>query len=374
MRIAIITLPLQGNYGGILQNYALQHVLKRMEHEVETIRLPLDLKLPLWKLPLSYGKRFLKKYILRRDCRIRYERWYNSVQSQLIGQMQAFVEKYIDARQVKDFTDIHEGDYNAFVVGSDQIWRPQYSYTPITKAYLSFAKDWNVVKRISYAASFGTDEWEYSQKQTKQCAELVRLFNAISVREESAVQLCKEYLHCEAVHVLDPTLLLDATDYIQLFANKQFAEPRGELLTYVLDETPEKAGIIQRVATAFHYQVYRANSRYEDIAAPLSERVQPSVEQWLKDFYDAKFVVTDSFHATVFSILFGKPFIVIGNKERGLSRIYSLLEMFGLEKHIIHSIEDLDLEQDYGYNVQQVNVRLRSFQQEAFLFLQQSLS
>ena len=149
---------------------------------------------------------------------------------------------------------------------------------------------------------------------------------------------------------------------------------KGQLLTYVLDVSPAKDEIVNRIAAHYQYKSFRANSRLEEPDAPLEERKQPPIEQWLSDFYNAKFVVTDSFHATVFSILFGKPFVVIGNMERGLSRIYSLLEMFGLEKHIIHSIEDLDLEQDYGYNVQQVNVRLRSFQQEAFLFLQQSLS
>ena len=96
--------------------------------------------------------------------------------------------------------------------------------------------------------------------------------------------------------------------------------------------------------------------------------------EWVYLLQHASYVCMDSFHATVFSILFGKPFVVIGNKERGLSRIYSLLEMFGLEKHIINSIEDLNLKQGYGYDVQQVNERLRSVRQQSLLFLQQSLS
>lgn len=371
MRIAIITLPLQGNYGGILQNYALQKVLTDMEHTVETIRLPLELKLPLWKKPLSYGKRFLKKYILRRDCRIFYEEWYNAIQPQLIGQMQAFVKEHIHVRCVKDFSAIREGDYDAFVVGSDQIWRPRYFYWPITEAYLSFTKNWNKVRRVAYAVSFGTDEWEYSQVQTERCAKLAGLFDSISVREDSAVRLCKEYLHCEAVHVLDPTLLLSADDYIRLFKGKKLSAPRGQLLTYVLDETPEKSHIIQKVADNFHYKVYRANSRYEDMQAPLNERVQPPIEQWLKDFHDAQFVITDSFHATVFSILFGKPFIVIGNKERGLSRIYSLLKMFGLEKHVVHKFEDLNFV-DYNFDNQQIALSLQSLRKKSINFLVQT--
>lgn len=77
------------------------------------------------------------------------------------------------------------------------------------------------------------------------------------------------------------------------------------------------------------------NSKVENKKAPLQERIQPSVEQWLRGFYDAEFVVTDSFHACVFSILFNKPFIAIENEDRGTSRFTSLLSMFGLKDRLI---------------------------------------
>lgn len=373
MRIAIITLPLLGNYGGILQNYALQTVLRRMGHTVETIALPWEVHLPLWRKPLAYGKRFVKKYVLRRSARIFYEEWYNRTQPLLLKYMREFISEHITLRKVNAFSDIREGEYDAFVVGSDQIWRPCYSYRPITAVYLDFARDWKNIRRVSYAASFGTDAWEYTPVQTKACAALVRLFDGVSVREEAAVKICREHLHCEALHVLDPTMLLQAGDYVSLFKGKSLEEPRGQLLTYVLDETPEKARIIREVADRHHYEVYRANSRYEDNFAPLEERVQPPVEQWLKDFHDARFVITDSFHATVFSILFGKPFIVIGNKERGLSRIDSLLKMFALEEHVVHSVEELDLNQDCGFDIGRVQEILQTHRQEAMKFLGTSL-
>lgn len=370
MRIAIITLPLRGNYGGILQNYALQTVLKRMGHTVETIVFPRELKLPMWRKPLAYGKRSIDKFVLhRRKTPVFYEQWYNRTLPALICDMQSFVATHILTRKVNCFSDIKEGEYDAFVVGSDQIWRPAYSYRPIMNAYLGFAKDWKNIKRVAYAASFGTDRWEYSNLQTRQCAALAALFDGISVREEAAVRLCREHLHCEAVHVLDPTMLLAAEDYVALLKDKKLEAPRGELLTYVLDETPEKARIIEKVANHYQYAIYRANSRFEDWTAPLTERKQPPVEQWLKDFQDAKFVITDSFHATVFSILFEKPFIVIGNKERGLSRIYSLLKMLGLEGHMVHSLAELDLEQDYDWNVAQVNKVLETRRRESMEFL-----
>lgn len=374
MRIAIITLPLHGNYGGILQNYALQTVLKRMGHTVETITLPLVWKQPWWRKPLAYGKRSIDKYVLRRrKTPVFYEQWYNRTLPILVQDMWNFVEEHIHARRVEKFTDISEGEYDAFVVGSDQIWRPMYSYRPITNAYLDFAKDWKNTKRVAYAASFGTDRWEYSDLQTRQCAALAALFDGISVREGAAVRLCREHLHCEAVHVLDPTMLLAAEDYVALFKDKKLEAPRGELLTYVLDETPEKARIIEKVANHYQYAIYRANSRFEDWTAPLTERKQPPVEQWLKDFQGAKFVITDSFHATVFSILFGKPFIVIGNKERGLSRIDSLLKLFGLEGHVVSSLTGLDVSRDYGLDTGRVQEVLQAKRLTAMEFLGASL-
>ena len=105
----------------------------------------------------------------------------------------------------------------------------------------------------------------------------------------------------------------------------------------------------------------------------MTERKQPPVEQWLKDFQDAKFVITDSFHATVFSILFGKPFIVIGNKERGLSRIDSLLKMFGLEGHVVSSLTGLDVSRDYGLDTGRVQEVLQARRQTAMEFLRASL-
>ena len=374
MKIAIITLPLIANYGGILQNYALQTVLKRMGHTVETITLPWELQQPWWRKPLAYSKRSVDKYVLRRrKMPVFYEQWYNRTLPILVHDMWNFVEEHIHTRRVENFADISEGEYDAFVVGSDQIWRPMYSYRPITNAYLDFAKDWKNTKRVAYAASFGTDQWEYSELQTCQCTALAALFDGISVREEAAVRLCRGHLHCEAVHVLDPTMLLAAEDYVDLLKDKKLEAPRGELLTYVLDETPEKARIIEKVANHFQYAIYRANSRFEDWTAPLTERKQPPVEQWLKDFQDAKFVITDSFHATVFSILFGKPFIVIGNKARGLSRIDSLLKMFGMEGHVVSSLTGLDVSRDYGLDTGRVQEVLQARRQTAMEFLRASL-
>lgn len=336
MKIAILTLPLHTNYGGILQAYALQTVLERMGHEVcliEKKRTPLHFS--IWKAPLVYGKRILKN-VTGHPFPIFYEQ--KKYREGLIVRQYTdiFIDKYIKRRIVDDFSEIHESDYDAIVVGSDQVWRPKY-FGKIESAYLDFTEGWNI-KRIAYAASFGTEEWEYSPEQTEQCKRLAKYFDAISAREISGVDLCCKYLDVDAKHVLDPTMLLAKEDYIQLFEAAKTPKSKGNLLCYVLDETLDKTEFINKIANERHLTPFRVNSKVEDRTAKLSERIQPPVEQWLRGFYDAEFVVTDSFHACVFSIMFNKPFIAIGNANRGVSRFTSLLSLFGLNGRLITDI------------------------------------
>ena len=100
--------------------------------------------------------------------------------------------------------------------------------------------------------------------------------------------------------------------------------------------------IIKFVESNNHLKSFRVNSRYEDYSAPLNERIQPSVEQWLRGFMDADMVVTDSFHACVFSIIFNKPFVVVGNNKRGNTRFDSLLKTFGLADRFLYDINDIE--------------------------------
>ena len=247
MRIGILTLPLHTNYGGILQAYALQTVLERMGHEVSVITTPNKAKLPVWKWPYSYPKRMIKKYILGKNEHVFFESYYNRVYP-IVGQHTLqFIDKYIHYFEVGKLLDLKENNFDAFVVGSDQVWRPMYYPTKIENAYLDFARDWNV-KRMAYAASFGTSDWEYTAGQTRRCRELLRKFDVVSVREESAVGLCRKFLGVNASHVLDPTMLLDVQDYIDLVESANVPKSKGTLLYYILDETKPTTDLISRLA------------------------------------------------------------------------------------------------------------------------------
>ena len=207
MKIAVVTLPLHTNYGGLLQTFALKSYLESLGHEV-TVLDPKD-KMPLpkwWKASFIYAKRALQRMAkgpagpeVFREIRFRREYPYISAETQ------KFIDAYISPRVIRSYHDIQEGDYDAFVVGSDQVWRPRY-FGRIEDAFLAFAKDWDVV-RLSYAASFGTDSLEYEYFQVEECAGLLERFDGVSVREDAGVQMCQEWFDCDrAVQVVDPVL------------------------------------------------------------------------------------------------------------------------------------------------------------------------
>ena len=325
MKIAILTQPLRANYGGILQNYALQQVLKKMGHEPYTF----DLGLYTWKDWFIITSKCIIKRIIGMSCSFP-ETPINRKKKEKI--LRRFVDKHISLvsprcdKPSKKY--ILEYDLQAIVVGSDQVWRPKYNY-PIEKMFLNFAQSLNI-KRVAYAASFGTSDWEYKEEQLKICKQLVQQFDAISVREDSGVELCKKYLNVSATHVLDPTLLLTKDDYNKLIADIPTAKD-SYLFAYILDEDQRKRSFIAKIAK-------EKNLVPVILGAGKELKDDDSIETWVAYFRDAKYVITDSFHGTVFSIIYNKDFIVIENMHRGLSRMYSLLKMFNLFDHIVTEV------------------------------------
>lgn len=340
MKIGILTLPLHTNYGGILQAYALQTVLSNLGFDVYIIQKKnIYLSFPFWKAPIIIIKRLLKK-LLGKQSIVFYEYKYNKTLPIIRQYTDVFIKKYLHQTFVNKYSDLSEYDFDAIIVGSDQVWRPKY-FGKITHAFLDFTEGWKI-KRIAYAASFGTDKWEYSNAETEKCRRLIQTFDAVSVREDSGVSLCAKYLRVNSSLVLDPTMLLSIDDYVNIINQANIPTSDGTLLTYILDDTPDKQVLLKNIAQEKKLKIFKVNAKVEDLSAPLNERIQPPVERWLKGFQDAKFIVTDSFHACVFSIIFNKPFLVFANVDRGFSRFLSLLKMFELEDRLImgNSVSD----------------------------------
>lgn len=333
MRIGILTLPLHTNYGGILQAYALQTVLKRMGHEVVIIDEPIR---QLKSSKKMIFKRIVKK-ILGRPTTIFWEK-YSFENYPIVSQnINKFINQYLSRIVVNSPLELKETDFNAIVVGSDQIWRPIY-YANINNAYLDFAKDWKHLKRIAYAPSFGTDRWEYTEEQTKQIVELLHMFDAISVREESGIDLCQRHLGVKAILVLDPTMLLSKEDYCNLINKSDTEAPSGGLLKYILDESDQLTDLLSFISNEKQIDTFSVKAKSFLEGSKAEDCICPSIETWLRGFRDAKFVVTDSFHACVFSMIFDKPFCVVGNKSRGMARFNSLLKMFNQDFRMVNSV------------------------------------
>lgn len=371
MRIGIITLSLHTNYGGILQAYALQTVLEKMGHKVTLIDKGFPPKVSL----LGYGKRVIKES-LKKILGLSNFRWhwifFQKDEMEAEHQLTyIFVNQHINRKIQHNLYCIEEREYDGFVVGSDQIWREQH-YHPIENAYLDFTQGWDV-KRVAYAASFGTDDWEYSPIQTQKCSALLKKFNAVGVRESSGVLLCKKYLNSNAQHVLDPTLLLSPKDYIDNLNISDFKKSKGDFLVYILDMTDEKKKIVDYISKKYHLIPFYVNSKCDDKLCELNDRIQPPVEVWLRGFYDAKFVFTDSFHACAFSINFNKPFLVYGNKERGMSRFVSLLSEFGLNNQLIDSYDEAKNRMVKNIDWQYINTLLDKNRKESVAFLNNAL-
>lgn len=338
MKIGIFTQPLHTNFGGILQAYALQTVLERMGNKVYVIYLSRE-EIPhfSWrKKILCYTKRFLLRYILRKKTfPIFYEENERKVLPIIRQNTNRFIKQHINYYLINSLEELgDEKIFDAYVVGSDQVWRPIYSPWDIEDSFLRFDTRSDII-RIAYAASFGVDTWDFTTEQTGNCRKLAKRFDAISVRENSGVELCKKYLGVDAKWVLDPTMLLDVDDYQKLIEEANVPISKGNLLVYILDRDKKKDDIIKRIAIERNLAPFKVNSYYEDYLAPLKERIQPMVESWLRGFMDAEYVVTDSYHGCVFSILFHRPFIVFVNEGRGMARVSSLLEMFKLDDRLI---------------------------------------
>jgi hypothetical protein len=364
MKIGIITMPLCANYGGTLQNWALQQVLKRMGHEPITLRFPVMYQgmssFHYWTkiFPMQAAR-----YIYHKFRGGKYEMpltigpWKNSVRG-----MERFVDEHINVTEYLpnlNMEDVRRYGIEALVVGSDQIWRP-VMYDAVKYYFLGFTGDSDIL-RIAYAPSVALEEWPYNPEITAQLKELIKKFSAISVREKSSVQLVKDNLGVDTHWVLDPTMLLKMEDYIDLCKDVPISK-EPFVFAYILDMTDEKQAMAEQTAKTLGCSV-----KYLSAGTVKSE---DTIEKWLASFRDARFVITDSYHGTVFSLIFQKQFYCFYNNYRGNARMDSLKEVSGLcNRFVDMAVEKLEEEIEYDKVEKMIDV-MRS---ESSAFLVSSL-
>lgn len=327
MKLAKLTLDGYFNYGNILQNYALEQVLLRYADQVETIWHIDDNFSVNIRRPVTL-KRVVKWVLNWKGARDTSQDIWNRYEVVRQAKNKEFCDRFLHYRYIgkegKTLADIAD-TYDFFVVGSDQVWNPWFA--DLGSNFLQFAPRG---KRVSYAASIACPE--IPEKLLPVYREGLRGMAAISVREQEAADMVQSLVSREAAVHVDPTLLLDASEWRAISREPAWAKKEKEyILTYFLGPMPES---VREVAMELGLPLVNMLdvSSYEHYIAGVDEFL------WALDH--AALVYTDSFHGTVFSILFQRPFVVCNRQAdhandqtsgKMSSRIDTLLGLFGFE-------------------------------------------
>lgn len=277
---------------------------------------------------------------------------------------------------INDFSDLKKlnDSFDTFVVGSDQVWRGIWLLPTKTNYFFDFVNDDK--KKIAYAASFGVDNWEGSEELTNKIKPLIKRFDHISVREKSGVDICKDTFDVDSTWVLDPTLMLRKEDYEEIlkdYTDKSHLNSKYSAYM-LLDDSKVLRDFGNKISKALDSKMIFVKGKEIKILGKTLTFFN-RVSQWLTYLRDSEIVITDSFHCTVFSLIFHKNFIVIANKHRGMARLESLLSMVGLEERFIKDIDEpnvmdiISKEIDY----EDVERRIDIERKKSFEFLKNAL-
>lgn len=350
-KIGILTFqyPENRNFGAILQTYAHLTLIKKFNTYVEIINY----------IPNDYKNMSLKIKLLT----ILESKWFKE-----------FSDKFL---KLSNFESLENEDkkYDIFIVGSDQVWRAKWLQEKVKHYFFDFVDDNK--KKIAYAASFGIDYWEGDEKLTEEIKNLIKRFNHISVREESGIDICKNTFGIDnAVCVLDPTLMISREDYQPILDDWQDKShlKKKYIAHMLLDDTEELKKESENIADYLEANINHIKGKYKKILWK-NYFAYNKVSQWLTYLKDAELVITDSFHCTVFSLIFHKKFIVVANRGRGIARLETLLGKVGLEDRFFTDIKDvmksgiLDKEIDYN----EVDKKLEVHRKYSMDFLKKAL-
>lgn len=338
------------NYGNKLQNLALKIELEKLRCEVDTLVTEKQHNITLIKM---------KSFI---NWLFRYRISDNQFIYRLLIRFYAF-----NKRLLSPVYGLHNKNklakaYDYFVVGSDQVWNANWFFEERPDAFLLTFVPSN--KRISYAASFGVTD--IPEKWKEFFSNNLGKFKNISVREESGKTLVYKLSQRKAEVLVDPTLLITAIEWRKIYKNKKFNLSNHYVLTYFLSPKNEMAiSLINDLRNNFSiYEIFDRNDLVANQTGPI---------EFLYLIDNADLVITDSFHASVFSFIFNKPFVVYDRNLDGPnmnSRLETLLSKFHLERKYAGSGLPNDIwEHDYTEGYKQLEIE----REKAINFLKKAL-
>lgn len=375
MKIGILTFHFSDNFGAVLQAYALRLWFIRHGHEANFINYHPDY--------IEKGGNFeniINLSGLKKNVKVAYLK-YSNIQRKFFGnksqasKFENFRKKYLgisgeEFKSVDALVNIEK--YDLLVAGSDQIWNPS-GHVGLDPAYfLYFSSEFDIPK-ISYAASFGKDNLDKNYHENAK--KMLQQLTAISVREESGVSIVKNISGCDAVCVPDPTFLND--DYSELISQSNEIST-NHIFCYALrtsDGIRDVAHLISKEFNAPIFSPYNVHRRWREIGST----VFPGPADWLKLLINSKYIVTNSFHATVFAILYKKPFLVVGlpGSRAGLNaRAKNLLAKLGLSDRYIDSTDVVSVNSKIKekINWEEVNNCRQAMKLQGEIFLQSQLN
>lgn len=325
------------NYGNNIQYYCLYHTIKKAGFSVLMIERPLDALCPASP---DLQPLFRKNPYEQQD--------------------QAAL--YANRQEMKQLNQ----KVGAFLVGSDQLFR-KVLYEVFGK-YVSL--DWvsPLKRKAVYGLSFGVDFCEYSSKECKKLSKKLQSFSMISFREKSAIALAKKkFGKVAGPWVLDPVFLVERDLFEALSKQSTYEASVKNVFCYILDQTVEKSNLIQSFAASNQKRpLFLTDAAKEEISAV-------KIEDWLKLLQNSGAIITDSFHAMCFALIFEKEFFVILNSERGATRFIDFLNALGLSDRIVLNPQDM-LKPYAPINWAEVNKKLRKYRQVSKDWLYQYLA
>jgi hypothetical protein len=385
--IALVTCYFQPNYGSQLQAYATQLFFDKIGVENQTIRIDGLVR----EINRAKYKYFLKHVFDANIVREKFGFVLHACSRKLLGgankrniairngMFNEFSQsKFHLSRGYSSMRELHDDAvrYSAFVVGSDQLWLP--SNIEADYYTLSFVPD--QVPRISYATSFGVSVLPAAQ--AAKAAIFLKRFNNISVREQSGQRIVKELTGRDAELVCDPTLLFTAEEWNGVAAPERFYEEKY-ILCYFLGNNPEHRDFGRRLKAATGYTLVQIQHVDKYIAGDNAFADKAPYNAGPAEFVqlirDAEYVLTDSFHATVFSTLFRKPVFTFrrfnsDSKVSTNSRIYSLMSLLGMEHRLLRGNEAIDEAMNRDVDFDAVHARLDGLRQSSVKFVENALA
>ena len=317
MKTGILTFHWAHNYGAVLQAYALQTFLQRQGHQVEIIDYRPDWAQDNKKRPIPTSPGALLSNLNHAQRRSRFRRFCRE-------------HLNLSARSYRYGETIC--GYDAVIVGSDQVFNPDIiaSGGRLDDTYL-LANIAEGTHKIAYAASFGNSSLPASYAEVFR--DRLKDFDAIGIREESGVQIVRD-LGMDACSVPDPTILLG--DFSAL-ASARRTETQDYILSFIFQQTESTLAVRRAVSQSVGAEIrnfVNLNQRVRGVRGILN----PTPQEWIRLIRDARYVVTDSFHSTVFCILNHRPFISLSLNGWGADwceRIKALLSGAGLSHRLL---------------------------------------